>query len=371
MIRSRILRALSMMTVTVMVLVATSRLAGAYTTDPGMRPTGLEVRLVLSAQPIHDNFTRYLTFTNRAGSTKSVAVDFVKTANLTYVGTESAAGLAILQTLADQNQRSYWDAMKFENKGGTTSLDINQIFVEVEYAQTCCGREQVAQIAYAVGQSLPAGNSSFALPGNGGSGRINYAIDYLNITYTTLMAYPLAFRNFVYDIGKSGSSDATDSASATNPKYGLTGSALCSETISWYYYEYGEWITDAVTGALTTFRDISAHTTMHDRFLAADRLYCYHSGRQELVKKDAAYNWVLTETYVPRAGDYLDRRDSDGDASNGDDGHAMMIASWDPASGVAITLDGPWNINFRPVDVDGEEQAGSHDYCVGRIPAND
>lgn len=371
MTRSQLSRVFSMLLVGSSLVAGAARAADAYTTTAEMRPTGLEIRLVLSAQPIHDNFTRYLTFTNRAGLTKSVAVDFVKTANLSYLGTASAAGLAVLETLADQNNRSYWDAMKFENKGGTTSLEINQIFVDVEYAQTCCGREQVAPIAYAVGQSLPAGNSSFTLPGNGGSGRINYAIDYLNITYTALMAYPLAFRNFVYDIGKSGSSDATDSASATNPKFGLTGSSLCSETISWYYYEYGVRIADAVTGAIYDFRDTTAHTTMHDKFLAANRLYCYHASRHEFVKKNASYAWVLTDTYVPRAGDYLDRRDSDGNASNGDDGHAMMLASWDAAAGVAITLDGPWNINFRPVDIDGEEQAATHDYCVGRIPAND
>lgn len=364
-------RLFSMIVMTTTLIGGAARAADAYTTDDGMRPTGLEIRLVLSAQPIHDNFTRYLTFTNRAGLTKSVAVDFVKTANLTYVGTESAAGLAVLQTLADQNQRSYWDSMKFENKGGTTGLEINQIFVDVEYAQTCCGREQVAQIAYAIGQSLPAGTSSFSLPGNGGSGRINYAIDYLDITYNQLMAYPLAFRNFVYDIGKSGSSDASDSSSSTNPKYGLTGGSLCSETISWYYYEFGVRIADAVTGAIYDFRDTIAHTTMHDKFLGANRLYCYHAGRQEFVKKDRAYNWVLTDTYAPRPGDYLDRRDSDGNAGNGDDGHAMMMASWDAESGVAITLDGPWNINFRPVDVLTEEQAATHDYCVGRIPAND
>jgi hypothetical protein len=48
----------------------------------------------------------------------------------------------------------------------------------------------------------------------------------------------------------------------------------------------------------------------------------------------------------------------------------MMIAAWDPA-GIATTLDGPWNINFRLVDIASEETAGTHDYCVGRIPAND
>jgi hypothetical protein len=346
--------------------------AAAYTTATDMQPTNLTIRLVLNTAPLHDNFTRYLTFTNRAGNTKAAALDFVQTSPLHYQGTVTASGLTTLQSLVDQNNRSYWDAMKFENKGGTTALDINQIFAEIAYGTTCCGREPIAQIAYMVNQYLATGNASFILPGIGGSGRINYAMDYLGISYTELMSYPTALRYFIYDIGKSGSSDATDAASSTNPKYGLTGDSLCSETISWYYYAYGVRITDQRPPYVQyDFRDTTFHTTMHDQFLNAGRLYCYHAGQHAWVKKDLAYNWVLGDTYDPRPGDYLDRRDSDGDSSNGDDGHAMMIAAWDPASGVATTLDGPWNINFRPVDIEHEETTGYRDYCVGRIPEND
>jgi hypothetical protein len=344
--------------------------AVAYTTEAEMKPTNLWIRLVLNASPLHNNFTRYLTFVNRAGNEKAVALDFVKTSNLHYTGTVTSAGLTVLQSLADQNNRSYWDTMAFENRGGTTALDINQMFVEVEYAQTCCGREQVAQIGYMVSQYLDAGNDSFPIAAY--VGRINYAQAYLGLTYTELMALPTPLRYFIYDIGKSGSSDASDSASSTNPKYGLSGSSLCSETISWYYHAYGVRLTDQVSPATQyDFRDITSHAVMHDQFLAAGRLYCYHASRRQWIKKDLAYNWVLSDTYAPLPGDYLDRRDSDGNAANGDDGHAMMLAHWDPASGIATTLDGPWNINFRPVDIEAEETSGFRDYCVGRIPAND
>ncbi|HYV48482.1 MAG TPA: hypothetical protein VFA20_26665 [Myxococcaceae bacterium] len=342
--------------------VASARSALVYTTSPDMKPTALEVRLVLNAVPIHNDFTRYLTFRNQAGAEKSVAVDFVKTSDLHYQGTAGATALATLQTLADANNRSYWDAMYFENKGGTTALDINQMFVDIEYAQTCCGREPSSQIGYMVGQYLAPGNDSFYIAAY--VGRRNYAQDYLGLTYAAFSALPASFRYFVYDIGKSGSSDSTDST-AVNPKYGLSGQALCSETVSWYYSQYEP------VGFRDAFRDISSHAVMHDLFRDAGRLYCYHSGRQQWIKKDSSYNWVLTDTYVPRAGDYLDRRDSDGDSSNGDDGHAMMLASWNAATGVAVTLDGPWNINFRPVNVAAEEASGLHDYCAGRIPEND
>ena len=336
--------------------------ASAYTTTAEMRPSNLWIRLVLNTVPLHNNFTRYLTFRNQAGSQKSVEVAFVRTSALNYLGTVTASGLTTLQSLADQNKRSYWDSMYFENKGGTTALDINQFFAEVEYNQTCCGREQIAQIGYMVSQTLAAGTDSFYVAAY--VGRRNFAQDYLGLTSAEFSALPAPLRYFVYDLGKSGSSDSSDST-AVNPKYGLTGEALCSETISWYYYEHGQ------AGFRETFRDTQSHAVMHDAFLAGDRLYCYHASRHQWIKRDAAYNWVLADTYVPQPGDYLDRRDSDGNAANGDDGHAMMLASWDAATGIAVTLDGPWNINFRPVDIDAQETAGTYDYCVGRIPEND
>ena len=49
----------------------------------------------------------------------------------------------------------------------------------------------------------------------------------------------------------------------------------------------------------------------------------------------------------------------------------MMMVEWDSLLGVAHVIDGPWNINFRAVDVLGPETSGSRDFCVGRIPFND
>ena len=53
----------------------------------------------------------------------------------------------------------------------------------------------------------------------------------------------------------------------------------------------------------------------------------------------------------------------------------MMMVEWDSLAGEAHVIDGPWNINFRKVDVLIHEQrsdpADGYDYCVGRIPFND
>ncbi|MBT3983231.1 MAG: hypothetical protein HOE90_17895 [Bacteriovoracaceae bacterium] len=338
--------------------------------DDSKKPSNLTITLILNSQPSHNNFTRYVKFKNIAGRTKSVAVSFTKSSYLNYEGVVTASGLTTLESMAENNNRSYWDKMYFQNKGGSTALDINQFFIYVEYDQTCCGREQVAQIGYMSSQYLDSGSDSFYIAAY--TGRRLYAQDYLGINYSEFRSFPSVARYMIYDIGKSGSSDASDSLSSSNPKYASSGSSLCSETISWYYYEYGVSISNQYLPWLTyNFKNIESHADMHDQFKYAGRLYCYHAGYKEWIKKDISYNWVLSDSYHPQAGDFLDRRDSDGDSSNGDDGHAMMLMDWDENTGIAQTLDGPWNINFRPVNVESSEVSGSRDYCVGRIPAND
>jgi hypothetical protein len=139
--------------------------------------------------------------------------------------------------------------------------------------------------------------------------------------------------------------------------------------VSWYYHEYGVAFSDAEDPSITyDFKDISLHSVIHRQFKKGDRLYCYHDARDEWVKRDRDYNWVYGDTYLPRAGDYLDKRPSD--PGNGDDGHAMVLIEWDDATGIAQAIDGPFNINILPVNVRADEDAGT-DYCVGRIPFND
>ncbi len=336
--------------------------ASAYTVSDGMMPSDLTVRLTLASQPIHNNFTRFVTFQNLAGETKSVAVSFTKSTYLEYEGKVTTSGLGVLQSLVDPGNRSYWDRMFFENHGGSTALDIALLEIEIEYALACCGHDKTPIIGTAVDQLLDSGSSSFSV--SNATGRRQYIMDYFGWTMQDWTALPQALQYFFYDIGKSGSSDASDSLSSTNPKYASsTTTALCSETVSWYYHAYG------VDIGVTDFRDITFHGTMHDAFLATDRLYCYRSSKGKWVRKDANYNWVKGDTYDPQPGDYFDRRDFD-KTKAGDDGHAMMMIRWDASTGMADVIDGPWNVALRPVNVVNLESKG-YDFCVGRIPFND
>ena len=342
--------------------------AQAYTTRACDRPTDLRVYLKLHTTPIHNNFTRYLTFSNMTGSGRSVAVSFTKSSRLTYEGQVTAAGLKILQTLADHNNRSYWDNMYFENYGGTTSLNIKSFTAEIDYDSSCSSeREPTANIAYTLNKELDSGHDSFYVPSY--SGRMVHALNYTGWSWSEYFALPPALRSFINDIGKSGSSGASDSASSANPKYASGGShALCSETVSWYYHDTGVEIQDTSTDEIYDFRDITSHAVLHDQFQDSGRLYCFHSGREEWIRKNMSYDWVYGDTYEPQPGDYVDRRSS---TTGRDNGPAMMMVEWDSLLGVAHVIDGPWNINFRAVDVLGLEKSGSRDFCVGRSPFND
>ncbi len=354
----------------VAVVLGISGNAQAYSKKGCDMPIDLRIDLTLDTSPIHNNFTRYLTFINMAGREKSVAVSFTKSSSLRYEGAVTSAGLATLQTLPEHNNRSYWDNMYFENHGGSTSLDIASLTAVIEYKKTDCvgSRKATAIIAYTLNKELDSGHDSFYLPAY--SGRMVDALNHNGWTWSEYFALPSALRSFINDLGKSGSSGASDSASATNPKYASGGEhALCSETVSWYYYDMGVEIQDAVTGDIYDFLDITAHTELHNQFKDSDRLYCFHSGREEWIRKNRSYDWVYGDTYEPRPGDYLNRRNQPGET----DGHSMMMVEWDSHDGKATVIDGPWNINFREVPVLSHEQRSDnqYDYCVGRIPFND
>jgi hypothetical protein len=324
-----------------------------------MLPTNLTARLELNVVPIHNNFTRYLEFQHPDGRKKSVPIRFSRSSYPIYEGEITEIGLTRLQSIVEPDNRPYWDSMTFSNKGGSTSLDIERLEIEIEYAETCCGREEVALIGLVEGLFLDAGESVIHVDQE--TGRRQHAIEHFGWLTEEFLSLPAALREFIYDVGKSGSVTVPDASS--DAKYATDGGqALCSETVSWYYHSFGVRIEGE------DFREIGVHSKIHDAFLNAGRLYCYHSSRNEWIRKDAAYNWVYAETYFPQPGDYLDLRSTG--TSSGDDGHAMMMVRWDDASLVADTIDGPYNINFRAVDIDAKEEGGT-DYCVGRIPFND
>jgi hypothetical protein len=175
---------------------------------------------------------------------------------------------------------------------------------------------------------------------------------------------PAFVRAAARDLGKSGS-DGSDNY-GSNPKYGGTDSNyLCSEFVSWYYYHYGI----KVNGK--SLRDITTTQQLHDLFKAEGTLYRYNSGNylQDFVHATTG------ETYIPQAGDFLERRGPDGAE------HAMIMLRWlpkDPSSlnsndrlNQALVINGPAPVTLRLVKIHKDETATGEnypkDYYLGRI----
>lgn len=167
-------------------------------------------------------------------------------------------------------------------------------------------------------------------------------------------------RAAVRDIGKSGS-DGSDNY-GSNPKYGSGDiDFMCSEFVSWYYYQYGI----KVNGA--SLRDITYAQQLHDLFKAEGTLYRYNSGNylQDFVHS------VTQEIYIPQPGDYLERRGPDGAE------HSMIMLRWlpkDPGSSnandrlnQALVINGPAPVTLRLVAIHKDETDNEKDYWLGRI----
>ena len=171
-------------------VLATLGSADAYSTRDCDRPTDLRIYLTLKTNPIHNNFTRYLTFIEMTGSERSVADSFMKSSRLVYEDHVTADGLATLQTLADHNKRSYWDIMYFENHRGSASLEIESLKVEIHYDNTVLGIETWAIIAYTLNRELDSGHDSFRVPSK--RGRRVYARDSFGGSLSEYYALPPA-----------------------------------------------------------------------------------------------------------------------------------------------------------------------------------
>ena len=311
------------------------------TSDKDIRyPLSPTIRLTLANQPAHNNFKRFLSFRNYRGQVKRLAVEFRKTSGLVWEPHSFPDGIDVLTSLAETNNRSYWDIMYLENLGGRTSLDIQHLLIEMHYEDLPSGTDTTIPIVdTTINQILGSGYSQIALEPFARLSRYRYA----GLSFTEHEVVLAAAR----DLGKSGS-DGRDQY-AGNPKYRGDVKLLCSEFVSWYYHEAG-----LVVGG-KNFRTITGTQQLHDIFKAAGQLYRYNNSRQAFLHRDTE------ELYLPRPGDFLERR-ADNKAE-----HSMIMLNWDDAAKEATVINGPWPVSKRLVRVQHEEIHRNRDYWLGRI----
>ncbi|MCB9251590.1 MAG: hypothetical protein H6605_03935 [Flavobacteriales bacterium] len=336
-------------------------------------PLSPKITLELNVQPEHNLFERYLSFENYQGKFKRLKVSFKKQSGLIWESSGFPDGISILESLVNPGNRSYWDKMYFENRGGTTRLDIKSLKIVMVYAD-------------------PAGSSPHgsALIVNGlDLSKVNHAeipmVDW-PINMILLEGYDAIdlnefrkrslhkwgglingdhalVRQAIEDFGKSGS-DGTDEF-GSNPKYNPDLDNLCTEFVTWYYYENNI----KVNGK--SVRDVHYGQQLREMFEAAGKLYRYNSGNN----LQGFVHAVTGEKYTPKAGDYLERRGPEGSE------HSMILYRWlpkdlsspksDDHQNQALVINGPWPVTLRLVKVHKDETASGDglpkDYWLGRI----
>jgi len=305
------------------------------------------IELIMSHQPEHNNFVRYLSFKNHFGSYKRLAVQFRKESGLTWKSQEFPEGIDIIRSFVDTGNRNYWDSMYIENRGGRTELPIHHLVIKMNYdnpsGSTPVGidHSSIPIVDMEFNRTLRAGRHQLSL------NRVSQLSRY---KWAGISSYaPRVVKTVAEDLGKSGSDGKGQDKYGYNPKYGGAVSYLCSEFVSWYYYYCG------IRIGGNNFRDIVGAQQMHNIFQDVKRLYYY---------KNSDNTWRNVDNgnvYIPKAGDYLERRGPAGAE------HSMIMLRWDQTSKEAVVFNGPWPVTLRRVRIDHDEKNNDKVFYVGRI----
>jgi hypothetical protein len=260
--------------------------------------------------------------------------------------------------------------MKFENRGGSTRLRIEHLFIQMNYSSINSNRaREIPIVDYDLNKTLKAGYDSIDLASAASVTRMEFAQAYAG--YGPLYRiFPPHVQLAIQDLGKSGSSGAHDGR-AVDPKYGNRNDLLCSEFVSWYYHAagvelsvdvYPPWFSSSSRIVVEDFRDITATQQMHNSFNTVNKLYSYHNGRKRFENTHGG------EAYTPKAGDFLEWR------KNGEAMHSMMLFDWDDETKIATVINGPWPVTFRTVKIQELEERTEHDgdpvdfdFYIGRV----
>lgn len=330
---------------------------GAETKDSREFPLEPQITLELSTQPAHNTFTRHLAFENHTGRRIHLPVQFRKTGPLRWEVDSFPDGIGPLESLTETGNRSYWDRIFLECRGGTTTLPLERLTLVMRYADAP-GRSpehlnhaEIPIVDWPVRMQLLSGFDEIHLDEFARRSRYAWA--------GLAASDPPVVRMVAQDLGKSGSDGAGD-AYGVNPKYRGAISMLCSEFVSWYYHQAGI----KVNGK--SLQKITGTQELHDLFAAEGTLYRYDSatGVQAFVHAQTNAH------YTPQPGDFLERREAN------EAKHSMMLFRWLPgypnATGHhrynrAIVLNGPWPVTLRLVLVQEDEMGGDLDFWLGKL----
>ncbi len=310
------------------------------------------LRLTLNELPTQDRFACYLEFHDYEQNAIFIKFDFTKVKNLIYeaiLDETIPKELKKLQDMCLENNRDYWDEMLLENRDEIPELSIKHLFFAVTYNSTTKGCiNDIIILDWEIDQAFKHSYSKIYLNSYARFSRLRWVRETVKSITGKDYVYDAdtcpAFLSAVRDIGKCGTSGFN--FYDTNPKYGAGIDNLCSEFVSWYYYNEG------TTFGKKDFKDIRSATTIINLFARVDRKYEYNNITQQ-------FEHLLTkEEYQPQPGDYLWRTNQ---------GHAMIIAGWNEETNIAAVINGPWPVTLRTVEIQKDEVSSDKEYCIGRM----
>lgn len=307
------------------------------------------------------------------------------------------------QSMAEVNNRSYWDNMYLVNKGGGTELPISELEVRILHINDdneiytkgisegiISGRTAPGTLTAPSGtislsnwkwracnacRALNTYHASVFDTGCNGPQEIGACVDYLNSNFSRWT------REMIYDSGKSGTDDETYYAeeyedycslpgNEDNPKYGAdpNDGGTCAETTSWYYSRYAYTCNtsknpDCYSYYINNFTDVTFNGDLSNMFLDDSRLYCnrtINNARvwQKCLERDDDWkcvDWEDNAFITPVEGDLLFWENA---------GHVSTVLHWD-----SRIRNNRTHIIYGS-DM-GEARIDGREFCIGRIPDND
>ena len=347
--------------------------------DYPVEPKGNECFLTVVAvrYPGTDRFTMVVDFCSgpehraplRVGV--SLARQTNETKRIVYQGRiEGQPSRDILKSLARVNNIHYWDHLFLTNYSGNEPLSIESLEVRISSANNRFDPWSSVAIA---GAPRTASREAAPLICTAASEikldtqtcRIQFMKRYLpsGCDWSKL---PATVRALMLDLGKCGTSE-TDPAYALNPKFGYP--AGCSETISWYDYEFGE-----PKSFYATFKDVTRWYRMSDYFNEQKRLYAWDKEKQRFQRETGD----KLRSIDPKPGDDFFWDDSlpggDGPANGDASGHVMKVVSTWRGEGDSkhfLYMDGSYPIRLKKYYARTMNAETTMGYCLGRVPEND
>lgn len=342
--------------------------------DYPVEPTREEcfVRIVTDRFSRIERFTMDVDFceTPKHGPGIRVGVAFVrqvdKTKGIVYKGRiDSQASRDNLKSLAGVNHLHYWDNVFLVNYSGGKPLRIDSIEVRIRSANGRLSPWSSITIAADPRNAHSLLTATSRLKLDTEKCRIQFFKRYLPRNYKWNKIPPSA-RSLMLDLGKFGT-NASDSRYPSNPKLGYP--AGCSETISWYDYEFGE-----PKKFYVKFKDITCWWQMSAIFDEQDRLYSWNK-KTERFEHTSEHDLLFI---APKPGDDFFWDDSlpggDGIANGDVSGHVMKIVSTWRGNGASkhfLYMDGSYPIRVKKFYARTMSIETTMGYCIGRVPEND